>query len=83
VENGYATTVAALSTLSCPVTMMRKLGQTHHPDVPAFTPDDSGKHPRPVKRPLTEVRPKVVHKPVVKSAQKTVTPRKAKLQPKD
>ncbi|MBP2158711.1 MULTISPECIES: patatin-like phospholipase family protein [Asticcacaulis] len=41
VENGYQTTVHALSQLDCPVTTLRKMGRSIHPNVPAFTPDDS------------------------------------------
>jgi NTE family protein len=75
VENGYATTVSALSGLMCPVTMMRKLGQTHHPDIPAFTPDDSGKHPRPVKRPLAEARPRPKSKAPAKAPARKAKPK--------
>ncbi|MFT4090006.1 MAG: patatin-like phospholipase family protein [Asticcacaulis sp.] len=41
VENGYQTTVDSLSRLECPVTKLRKLGVSLHPNIPAFTPDDS------------------------------------------
>ncbi|MGN6424581.1 MAG: patatin-like phospholipase family protein [Asticcacaulis sp.] len=41
VENGYQTTVATLAQLESPVTTLRKTGRSIHPDIPAFTPDDS------------------------------------------
>jgi NTE family protein len=41
VENGYQTTVATLAQLDSPVTTLRKLGKSIHPDIPAFTPDDT------------------------------------------
>ncbi|WP_140985647.1 patatin-like phospholipase family protein [Asticcacaulis tiandongensis] len=41
VENGYQTTVDSLSRLECPVTKLRKRGVSLHPNIPAFTPDDS------------------------------------------
>jgi NTE family protein len=41
VESGYQTTVATLSQLDSPVTTLRKLGRSVHPNIPAFTPDDS------------------------------------------
>lgn len=41
VENGYQTTVATLAQLDSPVTTLRKLGRSVHPNIPAFTPDDS------------------------------------------
>ncbi len=41
VENGYQTTVDTLSQLDSPVTTLRKLGHSIHPNIPAFTPDDS------------------------------------------
>ena len=41
VENGYQTTVATLAQLDSPVTTLRKLGHSVHPNIPAFTPDDS------------------------------------------
>jgi len=41
VENGYQTTVASLAQLDSPVTTLRKTGQSIHPDIPAFTPDDT------------------------------------------
>jgi len=41
VENGYQTTVDSLSHLECPVTKLRKLGLSLHPNISAFTPDDS------------------------------------------
>ncbi|EGF90141.1 patatin-like phospholipase family protein [Asticcacaulis biprosthecium C19] len=41
VENGYQTTVATLAQLESPVTTLRKLGVSLHPNIPAFTPDDS------------------------------------------
>lgn len=41
VENGYQTTVETLSQLDSPVTTLRKLGRSVHPNIPAFTPDDS------------------------------------------
>ena len=41
VENGYQTTVATLALLDSPVTTLRKLGHSVHPNIPAFTPDDS------------------------------------------
>ncbi|CAL4868483.1 putative NTE family protein [Asticcacaulis sp. MM231] len=41
VESGYQTTVATLSQLNSPVTTLRKLGHSVHPNIPAFTPDDS------------------------------------------
>ena len=41
VESGYQTTVATLSQLDSPVTTLRKLGRSIHPNIPAFTPDDS------------------------------------------
>lgn len=44
VENGYQTTVETLSQLDCPVTMLRKLGRSIHPNIPAFTPDDTFTH---------------------------------------
>ncbi|MGZ3297878.1 MAG: patatin-like phospholipase family protein [Asticcacaulis sp.] len=41
VENGYQTTVDTLAQLDSPVTTLRKLGKSVHPNIPAFTPDDS------------------------------------------
>jgi NTE family protein len=41
VESGYQTTVATLAQLDSPVTTLRKLGKSVHPNIPAFTPDDS------------------------------------------
>jgi len=41
VESGYQTTVATLAQLDSPVTTLRKLGRSVHPNIPAFTPDDS------------------------------------------
>ncbi|HVZ29104.1 MAG TPA: patatin-like phospholipase family protein [Asticcacaulis sp.] len=41
VENGYQTTVEVLSKLDCAVTTLRKTGRSFHPNIPAFTPDDS------------------------------------------
>ncbi|ESQ82466.1 cyclic nucleotide-binding protein [Asticcacaulis sp. AC466] len=41
VESGYQTTVATLSQLDSPVTTLRKIGKSIHPNIPAFTPDDS------------------------------------------
>lgn len=41
VENGYQTTVASLAQLDSPVTTLRKTGRSIHPDIPAFTPDDT------------------------------------------
>lgn len=41
VENGYQTTVSTLAQLESPVTTLRKLGVSVHPNIPAFTPDDS------------------------------------------
>ncbi|MDC7685016.1 patatin-like phospholipase family protein [Asticcacaulis sp. BYS171W] len=41
VESGYQTTVDSLAKLEHPVTQLRKLGVSLHPNIPAFTPDDS------------------------------------------
>jgi NTE family protein len=41
VENGYQTTVDTLAQLDSSVTTLRKLGKSVHPNIPAFTPDDS------------------------------------------
>ncbi|MBW8882777.1 MAG: cyclic nucleotide-binding protein, partial [Asticcacaulis sp.] len=41
VENGYQTTVATLAQLDSPVATLRKQGKSVHPNIPAFTPDDS------------------------------------------
>lgn len=41
VDNGYQTTVATLAQLETPVTTLRKTGHSIHPDIPAFTPDDT------------------------------------------
>ena len=41
VESGYQTTVATLSQLDSPVTTLRKTGRSLHPNIPAFTRDDS------------------------------------------
>lgn len=41
VDSGYQTTVSTLSQLDSPVTTLRKTGQSLHPNIPAFTPDDS------------------------------------------
>jgi len=41
VESGYQTTVQSLAQLEHPVTQLRKLGVSLHPNIPAFTPDDS------------------------------------------
>lgn len=41
VESGYQTTVATLAQLDSPITTLRKQGKSIHPNIPAFTPDDS------------------------------------------
>ncbi len=41
VENGYQTTVETLAQLDSPVTTLRKMGRSIHPNIPAFTPDDT------------------------------------------
>lgn len=41
VESGYQTTVQSLALLEHPVTQLRKLGVSLHPNIPAFTRDDS------------------------------------------
>ena len=41
VESGYKTTVETLAQLDAPVTTLRKTGRSLHPNIPAFTPDDS------------------------------------------
>lgn len=41
VESGYQTSVQSLAQLEHPVTQLRKLGLSQHPNIPAFTPDDS------------------------------------------
>lgn len=41
VENGYQTTVETLAQLDSPVTTLRKMGHSVHPNIPAFTPDDT------------------------------------------
>ena len=41
VESGYQTTVETLAQLDSPVTTLRKMGRSLHPNIPAFTPDDS------------------------------------------
>ncbi|MGA9658007.1 MAG: patatin-like phospholipase family protein [Asticcacaulis sp.] len=41
VESGYLTAVATLAQLDSPVTTLRKTGKSLHPNIPAFTPDDT------------------------------------------
>ncbi|MEI9904965.1 MAG: hypothetical protein WDN06_14120 [Asticcacaulis sp.] len=41
VESGYQTTVETLAQLDSPVTTLRKMGRSLHPNIPAFTPDDT------------------------------------------
>ncbi len=66
VENGYQTTVETLAQLDSPVTTLRKMGRSIHPNIPAFTPDDS--YVQIAKQPPAKVPPKA--QPVVKPAKR-------------
>ena len=61
VENGYQTTVDTLAQLDSAVTTLRKTGKSVHPNIPAFTPDDSyiGVVEAPPKKPKAAPPPKV------------------------
>ncbi len=62
VENGYQTTVDTLAQLDSSVTTLRKAGKSVHPNIPAFTPDDSyvAIAEAPPKKAKADPRPKVV-----------------------
>ncbi len=61
VENGYQTTVDTLAQLDSSVATLRKTGKSVHPNIPAFTPDDSyiGVVEAPPKKPKAAPPPKV------------------------
>ncbi len=79
VENGYQTTVETLAQMDCPVTTLRKTGRSIHPNIPAFTPDDS--YVQSALQAPDKISPgkvKTVTRPAPKSAKKPIKAPKAK-----